>query len=123
MLEGSPAPLVRFSDVLYVPQLVSNLLSLFTLTACGYTFIGTGCTLAFSKGHQVRLQATVSGRRTGQLLGRNLPALHAPHTAYAAAVAPLTLQLWHEHLNHRALDAVGRAVQRACGTTCRRTHH
>jgi len=35
MLQGSPAPLVRFSNVLYVPQLASNLLSLFTLTALG----------------------------------------------------------------------------------------
>jgi len=35
MLEGSPAPLVYFSKVLYVPQLASDLLSLFTLTALG----------------------------------------------------------------------------------------
>jgi transposase InsO family protein len=97
--------------------IASNLLSLFTLTARGYTFTGTGCTLAFSKGDQVFFQATVSGRRIGQLLGRTLPALHAPQTAYAAAVAPLTLQLWHERLNHRALDAVERAVQRVEGLT------
>jgi hypothetical protein len=32
-LKGSPAPLVRFSNVLYVPRLASNLLSLFSLTA------------------------------------------------------------------------------------------
>jgi hypothetical protein len=75
------------------PQPVSNLLSLITLTARGYTFTGTGCTLAFSKGHQVLCQATVSGRRIGQLLGRTLPALHAPQTTYAADVAPLTLAL------------------------------
>jgi len=42
----------------------------------------------------------VSGHRIGQRLGRTLPALHAPQTAYTAVVAPLTLQLWHECLNH-----------------------
>jgi transposase InsO family protein len=117
MLEGSPAPLVHFSDVLYEPLHASNLLSLFTLTARGYTLTGTGCTLAFSKGDQVLFQATVSGRRVGQLLGRTLPALHAPQTAYAAAVASLTLQLWHERFNHRALGAVEHAVQHVEGLT------
>jgi len=68
VLQGSSAPLVRFSNVLYVPQLASNLLSLFTLTALGYTFTGTGHSLAFSKDGQVLFQATVSGRRVGQLL-------------------------------------------------------
>ena len=58
MLQGSPAPLVRFSNVLYVPQLASNL-SLFTLTALGYTFTGTGTSLAFSKDGQVLFQASV----------------------------------------------------------------
>jgi len=52
MLQGSPAPLVRFSNVLYVPQLASNLLSLFTLTALGYTFTGTGHSLAFTASDQ-----------------------------------------------------------------------
>jgi hypothetical protein len=99
LLEGSPAPLVRFSNVLYVPYLASNLLSLFSLTALGYTFTGTGRNLSFSKDGQVLFQATVTGRRIGQLLGRTLPALHAPQTAYAAAVAPLTLQLWHESVS------------------------
>jgi len=48
----------------------------------------------------------VTGHCIGQLLGRTLPALHAPHTAYVAAVAPLTLHLWHERLSHRSMDAV-----------------
>jgi hypothetical protein len=38
-LEGSPAPLVCFSNVLYVPHLASNLLSLFSLTALGYNLL------------------------------------------------------------------------------------
>jgi len=62
-----------------------------------------------------------------ELLGRTLPALHAPQTAYAAAVAPLTLQLWHERLNHRALDAVECAVPHVEGLTieskARPEHH
>jgi len=123
ILQGSPAPLVRFSNVLYVPQLASNLLSLFTITALGYTFTGTGHSLAFSKDGQVLFQATVSGRRIGQLLGRTLPALHAPHTAYAAAVAPLTPQLWHERLNHRTLDAIERAVHHVEGLTIESKAH
>ena len=118
---------MRFSNVIYVPHLASNLLSLFSLTALGYTFTGTGCNLSFSKDGQVLFQATVTGRRIGQLLGRTLPALHAPQTAYVAAVAPLTLQLWHERLNHRALDAVERAVQHVEGLTidskARPQHH
>jgi len=72
MLQGSPAPLVRFSNVLYVPQLASNLLSLFTLTALSYTFTGTGHSLAFSKDGQVLFQAMVSGCCIGKLLGRTL---------------------------------------------------
>jgi hypothetical protein len=115
MREGSPAPLVRFPDVLYLPQLASNLLFLFTLIARGYTFTGTCCTLAFSKGDQVLFQATVSGRRIGQLLVA--PYRRSMHHSYAAGVAPLTLQLWHERLNHRALDAVERVVQHVEGLT------
>jgi len=65
----------------------------------------------------------VSGRRIGQLLGCTLPALHAPQTAYAAAVAPLTLQLWHECLNHRALDAVEHAVHHVEGLTIESKAH
>ena len=61
MLEGSPAPLVRFSNVLYVPWLASNLLSLFALTVLGYTFTGTGHSLAFSKEGQVLFQAQSLG--------------------------------------------------------------
>ena len=118
---------MRFSNVLYVPRLASNLLSLFSLTARGYTFTGTGRCLSFSKDGQVLFQATFTGRCIGQLLGRTLPALHAPHTAYVAAVAPLTLQLWHERLNHRPMDAVERALQRVEGLTidskARPQHH
>ena len=73
--------------------------------------------LAFSKDSQVLFQATVSGHRIGQLLGHTLPALHVPQTAYVTVVAPLTLQLWHEHLNHRALDAVEHAVDHVEGLT------
>ena len=65
----------------------------------------------------------MSGRRIGQLLGCTLPALHAPQTAYAAAVAPLTLQLWHECLNHRALDAVEHAVHHVEGLTIESKAH
>jgi len=70
LLEGYPGPLVRFS----------NVLSLFSLTARGYTFTGTGRCLSFSKDGQVLFQAMVTGHCIGQLLGRTLPALHAPHT-------------------------------------------
>jgi transposase InsO family protein len=117
LLEGIPAPLVRFSNVLYVPMLASNLLSLFSLTALGYSFTGTGRSLTFTKDGQVLFQAAVSGKRIGHLLGRSLPAIQAPQAAFAAAVAPLTLQLWHERLNHRSLDAVERAVQHVEGLT------
>ena len=91
LLEGHPEPLVQFSNVLYVPCLASNVLSLFSLTTHGYTFTGTGCCLSFSKDGQVLFQATVTGCCIGQLLGCTLLVLHAPHTAYVAAVALLTL--------------------------------
>jgi hypothetical protein len=113
-LEGSPAPctLLRFSNVLYVPRLASNLLSLISLNALCYTFLLVLVAISLSAKMAKSSSRPVTGRRIGQLLG-----LHAPQTAYAATVAPLTLQLWHEHLNHRALDAVEHAVQHVDGLT------
>jgi len=93
MLQGSPAPLVRFSNVLYVPQLASNLLSLFALTALGYTFTGTGHSLAFSKDGQVLFQATVSGRRIGQLLV-------APYLLCMHHRLPMRLLSHHSHSSY-----------------------
>ena len=84
LLEGYPGPLVRLSNVLYVPCLASNVLSLFSLTVRGYTFTGTGRCLSFSKDGQVLFQATVTGRCIGQLLGRTAmiiaPCPHQPLT-------------------------------------------
>ena len=57
VLEGHPEPLAQFSNILYVPCLASNLLSLFSLTMWGYTFTGTGHCLSFSKDGQVFFQS------------------------------------------------------------------
>ena len=63
---------------MHIPRLASDLLSLFSLTALGYTFTSTGHGLSFSKDGQVLFQATVTGCRIGQLLGGTLPVLHHP---------------------------------------------
>ena len=78
----------------------------------GYNFIGTGHSLAFSKESSSHSHRSKHWPAPG-----SHPALHAPQTAYPAAVAPLTLLLWHERLDHRALDAVERAVQHVKGLT------
>jgi len=87
---------------------------------CVATSTGTGHCLSFSKDGQVLFQATVTGHCIGQLLGHTLP-------AYVAAVALLTLQVWHERLNHRSMDAVEHAVWHVEGLTinskARPQHH
>ena len=125
MLEGSPAPLVHFSNVLYVHRLASNLLSLFTLTALGYTFTGTGHSLP-----------SLQQRGTSPLSSHSHWVPHWPAHRSHPTCSPRTtdrvcsrcctthLQLWHERLNHRALDAVERAVQHVEGLTIdSKAHH
>ena len=89
------------SVCLYASPMSSMYLSLLPI----YCPCSPRCPWLYLHQYRVNTLPSHSHRRCiGQLQGRTLPALYALQTA--DAVAPLILQLWHEGLNHRVLDAV-----------------
>jgi hypothetical protein len=94
---------VIFHDVLHVPNLASNLLSLYHLTRVkGYEIHASGSKVNFSRNGVIVFTATVDGTNTGYLDGAvALP--NVDQRANGASTLPLTQELWHRrlaHLNH-----------------------
>lgn len=102
LIRGSTAPAVVFHDVLHVPQLGSNLLSVYHLTrAKGYRCEIQDATASFYLSGKLLFTASVNDRNTGYLDGRTL--VPSSQSASIADACPLDLSLWHRrcsHLNH-----------------------
>lgn len=93
---------VIFHDVLHVPALGSNLLSLFHLTTKkGYEISIVGRTVNFLHNGTLLFTASVTDRNVGYLNGRSRS--FPVQSANRASTLPLDLSLWHRrcsHLNH-----------------------
>ena len=111
VLDGLPGPAVRISNVLYVPALCSNLLSVLTLSVKhGIRVSIKNKEMVFTSGAGSTLfTATVGDNYAAMLNGRTLPNIPAPQAIYTAATAPLTRQLWHIRACHRNHDTVDKA--------------
>ena len=111
VLDGLPGPAVRISNVLYVPALCSNLLSVLTLSVKhGIRVSIKNKEMVFTSGTGSTLfTATVGDNYAAMLNGRTLPNIPAPQAIYTAATAPLTRQLWHIRACHRNHDTVDKA--------------
>ena len=97
VIDGHPGPAVHISDVLYVPPLCSNLLSVLTQSAKHCVDVSIkGRSMVFSTGSgATRVTATVGDNCAAALDGRTLPIIPAPQKAYTAATTPLTRHRWH----------------------------
>src|SRR5579859_1426480 len=88
---------VVFHDVLHVPDLGSNLLSLFHLTrAKGYTISIDGSKVLFHHQSELLFTGTINEHNIGRLDGETV----IPHSANVASTCPLDLTLWHRRCSH-----------------------
>src|SRR6266487_2437815 len=94
---------VVFHDVLHVPKLSSNLLSLLHL-ACqkGYKIIIEGDALEFIREGKLLFTATVNEHNVGYLNGYTI----VPQSANISSTCPLDLTLWHRRCSHLNFDAL-----------------
>jgi hypothetical protein len=109
VIDGRPGPPVCFTNVLHVPALKSNLLSVFYLTRKRHIQVNIRDSLvAFLKDGVELLNASIDDHNAGTVNGRTL--LQAPLPAPQAAL--VTLPLLHLRFNHRSPDAIKEAVKR-----------
>jgi len=100
---------IVFHDVLHVPALGGNLLSLLHLTRVkGYTITIEGTGIEFHQNKQLLFTASVTERNVGYLNGRTI----IPQSANSASTCPLDLTLWHRRCSHLNFDDVKRMHNR-----------
>ena len=101
MIDGHPARPIIFHDILHVPGLSSNLLSLFHLTRTkGYVVNICDDKVNFHHGQALIFTVTVTDRNIGYLDGHTV----IPHSANLASTCPLDLTLWHRRCSHLNFD-------------------
>ncbi|TFY71470.1 hypothetical protein EVG20_g1549 [Dentipellis fragilis] len=109
MADGVPGCLVEFVDVLHVPRLDSNLLSVFHLTRVkGYKVTIEGSTMCFILNNHPLFTASVTDRNIGYLDGHVVP--RPVHTANAISTCPVDATLWHRRCAHLDVDSVRKLV-------------
>lgn len=99
LVDGMEKSLVVLHDVLHVPNLASNLISVFDLMRNkSYRLDGSDNILKFIHGGITRFTATVNQQNIGYLDGRTIEqqVVHAN----AATTVPLDLALWHKRFSH-----------------------
>jgi hypothetical protein len=97
MIGGIPKTPVVFHEVLHVPKLASNLLSILYLTRLkGYRVVIENDQLEFFNSNNLHFTATVNDHNVGYLNGHVL----IPQSANAASTCPLDLTLWHRRCSH-----------------------
>jgi hypothetical protein len=82
----------ELTDVRYVPELKSNLISLGVLDSCGYKYTGQGGALTVSKGNLVVMKATKV---------YNLYKMEGS-TEVASEVTDVSSYLWKKHQRHKS---------------------
>lgn len=93
VIDGNMAQRIVFHDVLHVPSLGCNLLSLLSLSnGKGYEIVIKCGKIVFKQEGIVRFTATVNGNNIGYLDGKTCVSVHA---ANSTATVPLNLSTWH----------------------------
>ncbi|CDO76911.1 hypothetical protein BN946_scf184594.g18, partial [Trametes cinnabarina] len=109
--EGVVPPAVVLHDVLHVPALASNLLSVFHLTReKGYTVELCGSRVLFYHQGQPRFEASVNEHNVGYLLGRTVS--QAKHALSASSTCEEDESLWHQRCSHINLDDLRSVVKK-----------
>ncbi|KAL7280846.1 LOW QUALITY PROTEIN: hypothetical protein ACG7TL_005790 [Trametes sanguinea] len=109
--EGVVPPAVVLHDVLHVPALASNLLSVFHLTReKGYTVELCASRVLFYHQGQLRFEASVNEHNVGYLLGCTVP--QAKHALSASSTCEEDESLWHQRCSHVNLDDLRSVVKK-----------
>ncbi|KAL7285881.1 hypothetical protein ACG7TL_000992 [Trametes sanguinea] len=109
--EGVVPPAVVLHDVLHVPALASNLLSVFHLTReKGYTVELCASQVLFYHQGQLRFEASVNEHNVGYLLGRTVS--QAKHALSASSTCEEDESLWHQRCSHVNLDDLRSVVKK-----------
>ncbi|PVF90879.1 hypothetical protein CPB86DRAFT_682685, partial [Serendipita vermifera] len=92
---------VVFENVLFVPDLKTNLLSVPTLTRTGeWSVLWEYTTATFMRYKQVTMVAAIDERNQGWLDARTVTTTALAKRSVASKT-PVPLQRWHERLAHR----------------------
>jgi hypothetical protein len=111
VIDGVKVCPVVFHDVLHVPALRSNLLSLFHLTSKkGYTISIVNKTVSFYHSDTLLFTAAVTDRNIGYLNGKTHS--FSIHEAKRASTLPMDLNLWHRRCSHLNYDDVKHMQQK-----------
>ena len=112
VIEGKVAQIVEFSNVLYVPSLRNNLLSVLYLTMNRRFHVHTvKDTMTFELNDRVRFVAKVDPSYNSAFLqGCTIP-LEEYVNLSSSTTLPLDLSLWHRRLCHHHLDGVKKLIR------------
>jgi len=106
VVHGQEMVKLEFTNVLYVPSLSSNLLSVLYLTMYhSSTILIERDTLHFIWDSKIIFQACVSPSNSAFLLGKTIPVQQIASLSSLSPL-PLDLSLWHRHLCHHHLAGV-----------------
>ena len=108
VIKGQKRRLLEFHDVLHVPSLRSNLLSVLSLTRLKqYTVFITGEIMEFRRLSQLLFTATINSNNSAFLDGQV-----EPMTQFAGRVSTCSLDasLWHRRFCHLNKEDVGRVM-------------
>ena len=106
VVNGQEIAPLEFTNVLYIPTLSSNLLSVLYLTMHRYfTIVIEMDTLHFIQDSKILFQAHVSPSNSAFLIGETLPVQQLASLSSSAPL-PLDLSLWHRRLCHHHLAGV-----------------
>ncbi len=106
VVNGQEMALLEFSNVLYVPSLSSNLLSVLYLTMHrAFTIHIERDTLHFIRDSKILFQACVSASNSAFLLGETIPVQQIASLSSTSPL-PIDLSLWHRRLCHHHLAGV-----------------
>ena len=96
---GALPPAVVLHDVLHVPDLASNLLSVYHLTRDkGYTVKLQASRALFYHHGELRFEAQVNEHNVGYLLGHNIT--QSKNALSASTTCDEDLALWHQRCSH-----------------------
>ena len=106
VLDGKEMAPLEFTNVLYVPSLSSNLLSVLYLTMHRHFHVSINKdTLSFIRNSQTLFQAKVTHSNSAFLLGETIPVEESASLS-SSTTLPLDWDLWHRRLCHHHLAGV-----------------
>ena len=101
--DGVLPPAVVLHDILHIPVLASNLLSVFHLTReKGYVVELQAANTFFYQEGELRFEARVNEHNVGYLLGQTVS--QTKNVSSASTTCDLDLALWHQRCSHVNLD-------------------